>query len=55
MDMINVDMNSCGVCKYSTMDDSNKAKVMVYCAIKEKWYIYGKCIPCDGPAKREYE
>lgn len=49
--MINIDESTCEQCKYGTVDESDKSKVMVYCAIKEKWYIYGKCIACDGPTK----
>ena len=37
----------CEKCKFGTLDESNRAKIMVYCANKEKWYIYGACIPCE--------
>lgn len=40
--------SECENCKYGTVDDSNKAKVKVYCSIKEKSYYYGQCIPCDN-------
>jgi len=41
----------CEDCTKSVFDESNKAKIMVYCNDKEKWYIYGSCIPCDGKVK----
>ena len=45
--------SECEHCKYGTIDDSNKAKVMVYCELREKGYIYGQCIPCDDFNKRK--
>ena len=42
----------CEDCKFSTFDENNKAKVMIYCGIKDKWYIYGKCIICDDKIKK---
>lgn len=40
--------SECEDCKYGTVDDSNKARVKVYCSIKEKSYYYGQCIPCNN-------
>lgn len=37
----------CEDCRYSTFDESDISKIMVYCSQKEKWYIFGQCIPCD--------
>ena len=37
----------CEDCRYSTFNEDNKAKIMIYCSMKDKWYIYGQCIPCD--------
>lgn len=42
----------CEECKYSTFDESNKAKIMLYCSRKERWYIYGQCIQCEYKEKR---
>ena len=39
--------SECEHCKYGVIDDSNKAKIVVYCNYKEKEYLYGQCIPCD--------
>lgn len=41
----------CEDCTKSTFDESNKAKIMVYCTAREKWYIYGSCIPCEDKVK----
>ena len=38
--------DECEKCKHGTIDDSNKARVMVICKIKKKYY-YGQCIPCE--------
>lgn len=43
--MINTD--ECEKCKHGTIDDSDKARVMVICKIKNKKYYYGQCIPCE--------
>lgn len=52
MDMIIVG-EKCEKCKNCTLDESNKAKIMVYCGVHEKWYIYGSCIQCDDFVKIE--
>ena len=41
----------CEDCGKATFDESNKAKIMVYCASRDKWYIYGSCIPCEDKVK----
>ena len=48
--MINTE--ECEQCLHSTLDETNKAKIMVYCKQKDKWYIYGQCIPCEDKIKR---
>ena len=50
MNMINT--NECEHCQYGKVDNSNKAKVIVYCSVKNKKYIYGQCVPCDNMKKR---
>lgn len=40
--------SECEKCKYGTVDNSDRAKVKVYCSYKEKFYYYGQCIPCDN-------
>lgn len=43
-----INTSECESCLHSEVDESNKAKIMVYCRIKDKWYIYGQCIPCEN-------
>ena len=50
MKMINT--NECEHCQYGTVDDNDKAKVTVYCSLKEKRYLYGQCVPCDSLKKK---
>ena len=45
----------CEECQYGTVDDSNKARVKVYCSYKDKEYWFGACIPCDNHTKRREE
>ena len=39
--------SKCERCVHSKIDDSNKAKVTVYCKLKDKVYYWGQCVPCD--------
>lgn len=39
--------SECEKCVHSTIDETNKAKIIVYCAIKDKYYYFGQCIPCE--------
>ena len=50
MKMINT--SECEYCQYGTIDDTNKAKVTVYCSAKQKRYVYGQCVPCDSKKKQ---
>ena len=45
----------CEDCRYSTFDESNKAKIMVYCRIRDKWYIYGQALQCEDKIKCDKE
>ena len=42
----------CEKCRYCELDESNKAKIIVYCGVKEKQYIYGTCIQCEDFKRR---
>lgn len=42
----------CEKCIYGKVDNSDKAKVMIYCTSKDKNYIYGRRINCED-AKME--
>lgn len=42
----------CENCIYGTIDETDKARVKVYCQYKDKSYYFGQCIPCDNKTKR---
>ena len=44
--------SECESCKYGTIDESNKARIKVTCAYKNKEYHYGQCIPCESKVKK---
>lgn len=39
--------SECEQCIHSVVNDSDKAKVKIYCDIKDKTYYWGQCIPCE--------
>ena len=39
--------SSCLTCKFCTMDDSDRAKIMVTCEYDGKTRYYGQYIDCD--------
>lgn len=45
----------CEKCKFGTVDDSNKARVKVFCSYKEREYHFGQCVPCDNYTKSVVE
>ena len=47
--------SQCEYCRYGTVDDSDKARVKVYCSYKDKTYYFGQCVPCDNYTKRREE
>lgn len=50
-----INTSECEFCKFGTVNDTNKAKVKVYCSYKNKTYYYGQCIPCDNKTKINME
>lgn len=48
-----INTSGCDQCKHGIIDDSNKAKVIVICRIKNKRYYYGQVIPCEDREKKE--
>lgn len=42
-----INTSECEFCKYGTVDDSNKARVMVNCEYKGKTFYYGQSILCE--------
>lgn len=45
MDMIIT--SECERCIHSEINESDKARVRVYCKVKNKTYYWGQCIPCS--------
>lgn len=39
--------SECEKCIHSTLNKSNKAKIKVYCNIKNNSYYFGQCILCE--------
>lgn len=39
--------SECEQCAHSVLDESNKAKIKIYCKVKDKTYHWGQCIPCS--------
>ena len=39
--------SECEQCIHSTINEEDKARVRVYCKVKDKTYYWGQCIPCD--------
>lgn len=45
--------SECEQCIHSVINEGNKARVTVYCRVKDKTYFWGQCIPCDCKEKRK--
>ncbi len=45
--------SECEQCPQSIINDEDRARVTVYCRIKDKTYYYGQCIPCDDKEIRK--
>ena len=39
--------SECEQCVHSAVNEENKARVKVYCKVKDKVYYFGQCIPCE--------
>ncbi len=39
--------SECEKCIQLTINEEDKARVKVYCDIKNKTYYWGQCIPCE--------
>lgn len=44
--------SECEECTHSIIIDENKARVYVYCKVKDKKYFWGQCIPCEYKEKK---
>lgn len=49
-----INTSACEFCSYGTIDETNKAKILVHCSLKDKTYIYGQNISCE-PTERKKE
>lgn len=47
--------SECEECIHSTIDETCKAKIEIYCKVKDKTYYWGQCIPCEYKEKRRTE
>lgn len=45
--------SECIKCIHSTINEENKARVTVYCKVKDKNYYWGQCIPCEYMEQKE--
>ena len=45
--------SECEKCIHSIINEESKARVKVYCSVKDKTYYYGQCIPCEYKEKRK--
>lgn len=43
-----IDTSECEFCEYGSIDETDKARVTVYCSKKDKTYCFGQRIQCDG-------
>lgn len=43
--------SECEECNHGLIDDTDKARVTVYCKMKDKTYYWGQCIPCEYKEK----
>lgn len=44
--------SECVGCKFYTLDESDKARLKVICAARDKIYSYGQRIPCEDKEKK---
>lgn len=45
--------SECRKCAHSHIDDTNKAKIIVYCDVNGKEYIYGQYVECEVKKTRK--
>lgn len=50
MIIVGKDCEDCGHC--TAVDDSNPARIKVYCSYDDKYRWWGQCIPCDNKVKK---
>lgn len=47
--------SKCDTCKHGNIDYNNKPKMPIWCAIRQRYYVFGQRIPCDDYAKETGE
>jgi len=45
--------SECEQCIHSIICEEDKAKIKIYCNVKDKTYYWGQCIPCEYKEKRK--
>lgn len=45
--------SQCENCKFCECDDSNPAKIMMYCRIDDRYRIFGSHLECDRKEEKE--
>ena len=45
--------SECENCIYSILNETNRAKIIIHCKIKDRDYIYGQRISCDKKRKKQ--
>ena len=50
-----INSTECTTCKNGILDDSNKARIKIYCKLKDKTYYYGHYIDWDNMEKKDGE
>lgn len=45
--------SECEQCIHSTINEEDRARVKVYCKVKDRTYYWGTCIPCDYKEKKK--
>lgn len=43
--------SECEECIHSTINDIDKARIKIYCNMKDKTYYWGQCVPCEYKEK----
>ena len=47
--------DECESCRHGTVIEESKARIKVYCGVKEKYFWYGQCIPCERKERKTDE
>ena len=50
-----INTSQCEKCESGSVDDTDKARVKVFCSSTGKTYYYGQCVHCDSYKKRKEE